>query len=392
MEGNENKNLNQGPEKDKELLGSPSEAEIMADPETKIEEEEPTLNITKPESQTLPEEIILPGTERPQPPEMPIEEKKDLLSRVEIRTMAKDVSKLREAEAEKEKERIDNLKTEQKISKPTIGSQPSPVSEIKKEIDKKPEETGKLMPKPFKRPSAFQKIAIRVVAVLFLILTIAFFYWFLNVKLNQKPAITPIEQEITEPVGTTTEPVGTTTEPIEDVNPIEITKPEVLKNIATWGFYIPKTPRLIDMVVIHSTYNDQDEDIYNVDTILETFRNFRVLTHYMIGRDGLIYQLAPDTAVAYHSGNSQLPDGTRKNIINYYSLGIELVYDKEEVPNEIQLEKLKNLVNYLTQEYNIPIENIFGQKDLSLTGSEVPWNIEIRKTSEQGEKENYINL
>jgi len=78
MEGNENKNLNQGPEKDKELLGSPSEAEIMADPETKIEEEEPTLNITKPESQTLPEEIILPGTERPQPPEMPIEEKKVL--------------------------------------------------------------------------------------------------------------------------------------------------------------------------------------------------------------------------------------------------------------------------------------------------------------------------
>lgn len=419
MEGKENKNQIPESKKEEEVLSYPTETEIMADPETKVElepeaevkpeitkpeiesEPKPKLNITKPDSR--PEEIILPKTERPQPLEMPLDEKKDLLSRAEIRTMAKDLSKLREAEAEKEKERIINLKTEQNIPKPTAESEPSPVPKIKEEKEKK-EETGKLMPKPFKRPSAFQKIAIRIVAVLFLILTIAFFYWFLNVRLNQKPETTPVELEIEkveekiieEPTEPVEEIVEEPTEPVEGeiTEPIEIVKPEILRNIATWGFYIPKNSRLIDidMIVIHSTYNDLDEDTYNIDKILETFKNYRVLTHYMISRDGLIYQLAPDTAVAYHSGNSQLPDGTRKNVINYYSLGIELVYSEEEMPNEIQLEKLKNLVNYLKQEYNIPTENIFGQKDLSLSGSEVPWNIEIRKPNDQEEKENYINL
>jgi len=412
MGGNENKNLktksdpaDEVPEKDKEPLNFPTEAEIMADPETKIETEpdpetkietEPELKSEikpeiKSETEELPKETILPKTERPQPPDMPLEEKKDLLSRAEIRTMAKDVSRLREAEAEKEKGRISNLKTEQNISKPTIDSQPAPVPEIKKELEGKLDGAGKLIPKPFKRPSTFQKIAIRVVAVLFLILTIAFFYWFLNIKLNQKSETKLLEQEITEPVATTTEPVATTTEPVATTTepvatttePVATIKPETVRDIVTWGFYIPQTPRTIDTIIVHSAYNALGGDVHSVEKVIEEFRMYKVTSHYLIGNDGTIYQLAPDNAIAYHAGRGEMPDGSRKNIINNFSLGIEMIYSDTETPSEAQLEKLIDLISYLKKEYNIPIENILGHEDISLSGKDDPWNLE---------REEFINL
>ncbi|MFH1509852.1 MAG: peptidoglycan recognition family protein [Candidatus Nealsonbacteria bacterium] len=403
MEGNENKNQTQEPKEDKEVLGTPSEAEIESDPETKVEIE-PTPELTpepEPEPDPKPiseletnpisepiitsepedQETILPKTKRPLPPEMPIEEKKDLLSRAEIKTMAKDVSELRETEAEREKERIANLKINQSIPKSIEELQPSPVPKIN---EKEEEKLGKLIPKSLKRPSVFQKIAIRIVAVLFLILTIAFFYWFLNIKLNQKTEITPVEQE-TENVEESKEAMDTGTSSIEEttihteeetIEPIEIIKPETLNNIVTWGFYIPKSPRLIDTIIIHSIYNALSGDIHSVEKVIEEFKLYKVTSHYLIDTDGIIYQLAPDEAIAYHAGRGEMPDGSRKNIINNFSLGIEMLYSNTETPNKIQLEKLVELTSYLRKEYNIPTENILGHKDVSLGGKDDPWNFE----------------
>jgi len=143
-----------------------------------------------------------------------------------------------------------------------------------------------------------------------------------------------------------------------------------------WGYYIPGTPRTIDTIIIHSAYNAMGGDIHSLEGVLEEFELYKVTSHFIISRDGIIYQLAPEEAIAYHAGRGQMPDGSRKNVINNYSLGIELIYSETESPNDIQIEKLVELVSYFINKYEIPTENILEHEDVSLSGKEDMWNFE----------------
>jgi beta-N-acetylhexosaminidase len=105
-----------------------------------------------------------------------LEEKKELLKREEIRTMEKDLSRLREAEAQKERERIAALKPEEKIKKP---------EEEKKEKEKEKERKellSTLIPKPPKRPPTYTKAAVRAGIAAFLVFLLGFFAWLFLVK------------------------------------------------------------------------------------------------------------------------------------------------------------------------------------------------------------------
>src|SRR4030042_159689 len=168
-------------------------------------------------------------------------EKKEFLKREEIRTMERDLSQLRETEAEKERERISSLGPGEKISEP----EEKKTEEIKKEINV-PEES----------------------------------------EIIEE---TPLEEATTTPEEETITPEEETTEPEE-----EITKPEIVDNILTWGYYIPGTPRTIDTIIIHSAYNATGEDVHSVEGVLEEFKLYKVTSHFLIARDGTIYQLAPE--------------------------------------------------------------------------------------------------
>jgi len=118
-----------------------------------------------------------------------IEEKKEFLKREEIRTMAKDLSRLREAEAQKERERIaalqlEKIKKEEKIIPPGTPERP---------LEEKPAK-GVLIPRPLpKRPSSFQKVLIRgIVIFLCLLLISGFFYWALGTKRPPTKEVTPL--------------------------------------------------------------------------------------------------------------------------------------------------------------------------------------------------------
>ncbi len=180
-----------------------------------------------------------------------------------------------------------------------------------------------------------------------------------------------MEEATTTPEEETITPEEETTEPEE-----EITKPEIVDNILTWGYYIPGTPRTIDTIIIHSAYNATGEDVHSVEGVLEEFKLYKVTSHFLIARDGTIYQLAPEEAVAYHAGRGQMPDGSRKDKINNYSLGIESIYSETESPNDIQIEKLVALVSYLMDKYGISTENILEHEDISLSGKDDMWNFE----------------
>jgi len=127
-----------------------------------------------------------------------VEEKKEFLRREEIRTMAKDIARLREIEAQKEKERIVALKIEtmrKKIIPPIPEAPPEagPPKKIEEKVVLGP--TLKVT-----HPKTFQKILIRAVFFCFLVfLIIVFLGWFLGAKKPSTEEVIPPEKEIIPP-------------------------------------------------------------------------------------------------------------------------------------------------------------------------------------------------
>jgi len=114
-----------------------------------------------------------------------MDQKLTFLKREDIRTMAKDLARLQEEEAAKERERINKLKTEEKTEKYTeekkrlINTFIPKNDEIRKEIP----EPIPLPPKA--KPSIFQKVFVRAIIVLSslgILFLIGFGYWRLFVK------------------------------------------------------------------------------------------------------------------------------------------------------------------------------------------------------------------
>lgn len=81
-------------------------------------------------------------------------------------------------------------------------------------------------------------------------------------------------------------------------------------------------------VVLHfSSYASVDPtNPYQVDKVFNLFKEYGVSAHYLIDRDGTIYELVHESRVAYHAGKGTLekfPD--YKDKLNHYSIGIELL-------------------------------------------------------------------
>lgn len=121
-------------------------------------------------------------------PANPLKEKKEFLKREEIDTMGKDVARLREVEAQKEKERIATLNVDgiQKTQAPAA------------EKSQKEAESGLLIPKSIKKPPSYQKIIARAGLIFFLALIGGLIYWNYSNKPSQPVAeINPEEPEAT---------------------------------------------------------------------------------------------------------------------------------------------------------------------------------------------------
>ena len=295
------------------------------------------------------------------------EEKLEFFKREEIRTMGKDLLKLREEEAKKEREKIIGLKAEGKKNEEKISKETYPAE--------KP--ARRFLPPVFTRPifsrlSPFEKIFIRtaliIIIVLFLFFISTFWYWYSNemkkLSYSPLPTPTPIEKTISPP----------------EITPAPTPSPtpnfSITDRILGSGYKIPSSPRLIDTIIMHSTYNTAGENAYDVEEVIKDFNKNKVASHYLIARDGAIYLLAPEKAIAYHAGTSKMPDG--RTGANNFSIGIELIYKKEDAPNEIQYQALSYLIKNLQQQYNIPPENILGHKDVSPTKDD-PWNFDWEK-------------
>ncbi|WP_426757063.1 peptidoglycan recognition protein family protein [Myxococcus sp. Y35] len=118
----------------------------------------------------------------------------------------------------------------------------------------------------------------------------------------------------------------------------------------------------IDTIVLHHTATN------NGAGDLAWMRNpqSKVSAHYMVDRDGKIYQLVGDDKRAWHAGKGEL-HGVPSDI-NNRSIGIELVNDGSgKTPfTEAQYKALTQLTGYLKQQYDVPMKNIVGHADVAV--------------------------
>lgn len=98
----------------------------------------------------------------------------------------------------------------------------------------------------------------------------------------------------------------------------------------------------IDSIVIHDTEGD-------LQSTLDAFKDptFYASSHYVIDKDGTIYQMVPTKDIAWHAGNWS---------INMHSIGIEHVgyAAKSESYTPEMYKASQQLVNYLSNKFGIP--------------------------------------
>jgi len=131
--------------------------------------------------------------------------------------------------------------------------------------------------------------------------------------------------------------------------------------------------RNIDAVIVHSVYNVLDSNKYDINQIIKQFSKYHVSSHYVIGRDGTIYQLVKEKDVAFQAGKSSLPDG-RTNV-NSCSIGIELITSKDslDAPTQTQIISLVALVKDIQSRYKINF--VLRHSDIAPGRKTDPWNM-----------------
>lgn len=148
---------------------------------------------------------------------------------------------------------------------------------------------------------------------------------------------------------------------------------------ATWVPSSNFDSRRARLIVLHHTDMPSAESALN--TLRTRNRDGRVSAHYLIGRDGALYQLVADEARAWHAGASRWGDLTD---LNSASIGIELDYDSggdngtAGAYPPAQIERLIALLRELTTRLEISPRAVIGHGDIAPTrkrdpGVHFPW-------------------
>lgn len=134
--------------------------------------------------------------------------------------------------------------------------------------------------------------------------------------------------------------------------------PRVTAEGAIWHPSPNFDARRPNFVVIHETTNDRAEDSLN--TLTDPVR--KVSAHYLIARDGTLYQLVEESQRAWHAGVSYWGGQTD---LNSASVGIELDNSGEEDFPAVQIDALVALLERVTARHAIPRENILAHGDIA---------------------------
>lgn len=136
---------------------------------------------------------------------------------------------------------------------------------------------------------------------------------------------------------------------------------QVPQRTATGAQWVPSVnfdDRKANYIVIHQTSDHTAQEA--LDTLTDPRR--KVSAHYLIGRDGALYQLVAEDQRAWHAGLSYWGGQTD---LNSASIGIELDNDGEEPFADAQIAALLPLLEGLVQRHAIPRSNVIGHGDIA---------------------------
>lgn len=129
----------------------------------------------------------------------------------------------------------------------------------------------------------------------------------------------------------------------------------------------------IDCVVLHATAG-------GLSGTLGWFTNPNsgVSSHYVVAKDGDVYQMVEEENKAHHAGASQFQG--RSNF-NDFSIGIEIVNknDGQDPYPPDQFEAMVQLVGYLVEKYQIERQWIVTHADISTAGKTDPRGFPIHE-------------
>jgi len=125
------------------------------------------------------------------------------------------------------------------------------------------------------------------------------------------------------------------------------------------------SPHVIKYVILHYTACDFDTSL----DLLTQKHEPPVSSHYLIDKDGTLFQLVHDQNRAWHAGLSFW--GNDQNI-NYNSLGIELVNSGSEPFPLAQMQRVRDLCLHLKQKYKIKPWNFLGHSDIAFHRKDDP--------------------
>lgn len=132
----------------------------------------------------------------------------------------------------------------------------------------------------------------------------------------------------------------------------------------------------VSMVVIHYTEMESAE----ASIARLTDPDAKVSAHYLIGEDGEVVRLVPESKRAWHAGASYWR-GIRD--VNSASIGIELQHPGHALGYrefaEAQIEALVPLLHRIVKEYNVPRANVVAHSDVAPArktdpGELFPWD------------------
>lgn len=127
------------------------------------------------------------------------------------------------------------------------------------------------------------------------------------------------------------------------------------------------------LIVLHAT--EQESVEYSLHTLRTGNSGGPVSAHYLIGRDGALYQLVDDERRAWHAGPGSW--GTITDI-NSSSIGIELDNNGESPFPPAQIQMLLRLLEDLCSRLGIPRRQVIAHADMAPTrkrdpGRLFPW-------------------
>ena len=143
--------------------------------------------------------------------------------------------------------------------------------------------------------------------------------------------------------------------------------------LARWVPSPNHNAREATLIVIHATTQDSVEQ--SLHTLRTRNSGGPVSSHYLIGRNGDLYQLVAEDRRAWHAGPGSW--GTISDV-NSASIGIELDNDGSEPFSDAQIDKLLVLLDDLCKRLDIPRYQVIAHADMAPTrksdpGAQFPW-------------------